>query len=465
MRKNFFCDQFLNVSKPFYKRNLLNNMMKKHLLCIVVLFFTFSYISAQKKITGIINDSSGSPAPGVTILVKGTTIGTQTDFDGKFAIIVPDDNAILVISFVGFSNMEVVVGNQSTLEINLVEIVNGLEKDVIEEPEKKYATVRVMFATDRKYSNSTKPQEMFGTTRSKNVVTYGTCDVSMPRNHKLGELEKASVLNFEFYDDPEKHVLLLGASIKSKEDFFNILKARINSSKKKSAFIFIHGYNVSFEDAARRTAQMSYDLGFEGVPVFYSWPSVGETISYIADAGNIEWSQGYLKIFLEDFLKTSGAQDIYLIAHSMGNRGLTRALSSIIAENPSATTKIKEIILAAPDIDGDVFKKDIAPVLVKIKKPITLYASSNDLALRASQMFSAYPRAGQAGSSMVVLSGIETIDASNVPSDLLGHSYFSGTPDVLSDIFQIIHEGTRPDKRTKLRAVVKNGQTSWEFLK
>lgn len=440
-------------------------MMKRHFLFIVVLFFTCSYISAQKKITGIINDSFGSPASGVTILVKGTTIGTQTDFDGKFAIIVPDDKAILVISFVGFSNMEVVVGNQNILDIRLVEHVDALEKVVIEEPEKKYATVRVMFATDRKYINSNKPDEIFGSTRSKNVVTYGTCDVSMPRNHKLGELEKAAVWKFEYNDDPEKHVLLLDVSVKSKADFFEKLKASISSSKKKNAFIFIHGYNVSFEDAARRTAQMSYDLGFDGVPVFYSWPSVGDTISYIADAGNIEWSQGYLKIFLEDFLKTSGAQDIYLIAHSMGNRGLTRALSSIIAENPSVTTKIKEIILAAPDIDADVFKKDIAPVLVKIKKPITLYTSSNDLALQASQMFSSYPRAGQAGSSMVVLSGIETINASNVPTDLLGHSYFSGTPDVLSDIFQIIHEGARPDKRTKLRAVVKDGQTSWEFLK
>ena len=439
--------------------------MKKHFLCIVVLFFTFSYISAQKKITGIINDSSGLPAPGVTILVKGTTIGTQSDFDGKFAIIVPDDNAILVISFVGFNNMEVVVGNQNTLQISLVEHVDGLEKVVIEEPEKKYATVRVMFATDRKHLNSTKPDEIFGSTRSKNVVTYGTCDVSMPRNHKLGELEKAAVWKFEYNDDPEKHVLLLDVNIKSKEDFFENIKARIGSSKKKCAFIFVHGYNVSFEDAARRTAQMSYDLGFEGVPVFYSWPSVGDTISYIADAGNIEWSQGYLKIFLEDFLKTSGAQDIYLIAHSMGSRGLTRALSSIIAENQSVTTKIKEIILAAPDIDADVFKKDIAPVLLKIKKPITLYTSSNDLALQASQMFSSYPRAGQAGPSMVVLSGIETINASNVPTDLLGHSYFSGTPDVLSDIFQIIHEGFRPDKRPRLRAVVKDGQTSWEFLK
>lgn len=438
--------------------------MKKLFLFTVILFLTSSYISAQKKVTGIVSDSFGIPLPGVNVLVKGTTLGTATDFDGKFTIEVPDDNAILVLSFVGMSVMEIKVGDQTVLNIKLDEHVDALEQIIIEEPEKKYATVRVMFATDRNRTKSNKPDEMFGSVRSKNIVSYGICEVSMPRNHKLGELEKASVWKFEYNDDPEKHVLLLKVDVKSKKDFFDKLKKNINASSKKDAFIFIHGYNVSFEDAARRTAQMSYDLGFDGVPVFYSWPSVGKTLSYNVDEGNIEWSQGYIKTFLEDFFKSSESQNIYVIAHSMGNRGLTRALSSIIEQNPNAVSRIKEIILAAPDIDADVFKKDIAPVLVKSKKPITLYASSNDLALFASKQFSGYFRAGQTGNAMIVLPGIETIDASNVPSDLLGHSYISGTPDVLSDVFQIIHNGKRANQRSNLRAVKNGNQISWEFI-
>jgi esterase/lipase superfamily enzyme len=59
--------------------------------------------------------------------------------------------------------------------------------------------------------------------------------------------------------------------------------ARVNKSGKKSAFIFVHGYNVTFEDAARRTAQMSYDLSFDGAPVFYSWPSQGSLGDYLKD--------------------------------------------------------------------------------------------------------------------------------------------------------------------------------------
>lgn len=439
--------------------------MKKLFLFTVVLFLTCNYISAQKKVTGIVNDSFGVPMPGVNIIVKGTHLGTSTDFDGKFTIEVADNNAVLVITYTGLSSKEVLVGNQTSLKIQLDESIVLPEEMVVEEPEKKYATVRVMFATDRKKNNTTDPNKMFGAARSNNIVNYGTCDVSIPRNHELGKLEKASILRFEFQDNPDKHVLLLNIDVRGKKDFFDKLKARINNSAKKSTFIFIHGYNVSFEDAARRTAQMSYDLGFDGAPVFYSWPSEANFFSYNIDEGNSEWSQGHLKAFLEDFLKNSDSENIYLIAHSMGNRGLTRALSSIITENPNTARRIKEIILAAPDIDADLFKRDIAPILIKSNKPITLYTSSNDLALSASQKFSAYPRAGQAGNSMVVISGIETIDVSNVSSDLLGHSYFSETPGILSDIFQIIHNGKRAGQRFRLRPVVKEGQTSWVFVK
>lgn len=326
-----------------------------------------------------------------------------------------------------------------------------------------YATVRVFFASDRKLISSREPDEIFGTERSN--VSYGMCEVSIPRDHKMGELEKAAIWKFQFRNDPEKHVTLLKVEVQSKDDFFTNLKKRVNNSSEKNAFIFVHGYNVSFEDASRRTAQMSYDLGFDGAPIFYSWPSQATYLGYNIDEGNIEWSQRNLKAFLEDFLATAGAQNIYLIAHSMGNRGLTRALASIITENPNMTKNIKEIILAAPDIDAEVFKQDIAPVLIKGHKPITLYVSSNDLALDVSQKFSNYPRAGQAGNAIIILPGMDTIDASNVNSDFIGHSYFGDSSNILSDIFYIIHNGQRPIERFGLRKVVRQGQIFWEFKK
>lgn len=328
-------------------------------------------------------------------------------------------------------------------------------------PKLEYIKVPVYFATDRNLTTNLLPSKRFGANRS--TMSYGMCNISIPKNHKTGELEEASVWKLEFSPDPNKHVLLLDVNLQSENSFFDSMRKCILKSPNKNAFIFVHGYNVSFEDAARRTGQMSYDLGFKGAPVFYSWPSQATLAGYNIDQGNIEWSQKNMKVFLEDFLKRSDAEKIYLIAHSMGNRGLTRALASIISENPNLTSRIQAIILAAPDIDADVFSRDIAPVLVKSKKYIALYTSSKDKALLASQKFSSYPRAGQAGQNMVIVPGIETIDASNVKADFLNHSYFSQSSALLSDIFNIIKEGRKSSERFGLVRYKKNGKTYWKF--
>ena len=93
--------------------------------------------------------------------------------------------------------------------------------------------------------------------------------------------------------------------------------------------------------AARRTAQISYDLAFEGAPVFYSWPSQAKTSAYTIDEQNIEWAQANLKGFLDEFFQRSGAQNVYLIAHSMGNRALTRAVASLLTEKPALRSRLK----------------------------------------------------------------------------------------------------------------------------
>ena len=131
----------------------------------------------------------------------------------------------------------------------------------------------------------------------------------------------------------------------------------------KSAFVFVHGYNVTFEDAARRTAQMAYDLGFDGAPVFYSWPSQGETADYMVDEQNSDWTEKHLEAFLKEFVEHSKAENIYLVAHSMGNRSLTRAFMTLVQADPHLRDRVKELISTAPDIDADVFKQEIAPVL------------------------------------------------------------------------------------------------------
>lgn len=346
-----------------------------------------------------------------------------------------------------------------------VALINGCSAQAPKAPNDKvpepYALIRTFFATDRNLTGSKTPAKTFGANRS--VITYGVCNVSIPRDHRMGNIESPSILRLEVHEDPTKHVVLLSTVINSKEGFFAEIANRIHKSAESSAFLFVHGYNVSFEDAARRTAQMAYDLAFQGVPVFYSWPSKDATPSYTIDEQSIEWIQTNLRRFVEDFLRLSNAQHVYLIAHSMGSRALTRAVASMLSDQPALRSRLKEIILAAPDIDADVFKRDIAPVLVAASRPITLYASSEDLALVASKRVHGYPRAGDSGEGLLVVPGIETVDATGVDTSLLGHSYFAEARSVISDIFYLLKNGQRAERRFGLRPVDTQQGRYWKF--
>ena len=330
--------------------------------------------------------------------------------------------------------------------------------------EPNYAVVEVFYATDRKQEDTSNIKSYYGSERG--VLSYGVTKVSIPRDHRMGELESPSIWRLEFRGNPEKHVVLLDIESMNSDSYFEGITRKINESHKNSAFIYIHGYNVTFEDAARRTAQMSYDLGFDGAPVFYSWPSHGSTPKYTFDEVNIKWAETNIKTFLAEFLKKSDAENVYLIAHSMGNRALTRVYIDIVKSNPSFRDRIKEVLLAAPDIDAEIFKRDIAPALAEAGKPVTLYASSEDIPLKASKVVhGGHPRAGDSGEDLVVVPGVETIDATSVDTTFLGHSYYADERSIISDMFYIIHKSLRANERAGLAEVNSSNGIYWVFKK
>lgn len=328
-------------------------------------------------------------------------------------------------------------------------------------PDDNYALVPVFFATDRKPTGDARPARRFGAERAP--LSYGVCQVSIPRDHRMGELESPSLWRLQFRDDPARHVVLLDASVQAAGEFFPALAARIAQSPDKSALLFVHGYNASFEDAARRTAQMAYDLGFEGAPVFYSWPSRGKLSGYLVDETNIEWAQSNLTTFLGEFLARTQAEHVYLIGHSMGNRALPQAAAAVLAQQPALGRRLREIILTAPDIDADLFRRDIVPALATARNPLTLYASSDDAALAMSQRIHGYPRAGDSGDGLVVMAGVETIDASGVDTSFIGHSYFAEGRSALADLFYLIRNNARADQRFGLQAVDGPDGRYWAF--
>lgn len=289
-------------------------------------------------------------------------------------------------------------------------------------------------------------------------IKYGVCEVSIPPIHTPGELESPSLLlKWEVVQDPEKHIVLKSTQPLERSDFFSKLHETLDS-KGKSLLVFVHGYNVSFDDAARRTAQMAYDLKFPGAPVFYSWPSYNNWYRYPDDKVNIERSVDQIKDFLQQLAIDSKAESINLIAHSMGNVGLTQAIAKMGVDRPI----FNQVVLAAPDIDAQIFRNEIAPRITNKARRVTLYTSKNDLALVASRFFNASGRLGDSRQGPIAVPGIDTIDATDVDTSLLGHSYYGSNASVLDDIASLLL-GKPLSERSYLKAKSDVTPPYWTF--
>jgi esterase/lipase superfamily enzyme len=325
-----------------------------------------------------------------------------------------------------------------------------------------YDVVRVFYATDRQLTNSQAPIATYNGERSdSDKLSLGTLDVSIPRDHKLGEMERPSILRFEFREDPDKHIVLLRVSPKPDENFFQELSAKVDSSLSKQTLVFIHGYDVPFDEAARRTAQIAYDLGFDGAPILYSWPSKGQPGAYPVDATTIYWTTPHLKNFLERVARESHATSVTVIAHSLGNFALTNALSTIATEHASILPIFRNIFLAAPDIDIGVFKQ-LAANFPLCSQRVTLYASSRDQAMRISQHFNGRQRAGDSNPNIIVVSKVDSVDASAVDTGLIGHSYYDNAS-ILTDIFYTMRDNVPPGQRFGMHGNKPQNPTYWIF--
>lgn len=297
--------------------------------------------------------------------------------------------------------------------------------------------------------------ELYGSVPTN--LNYGTCKISVPKpeNRVAGELNRPlSVWVLQAPENAEKHFTLQKVTEhKDKDEFYASLSNQLAGSADGASLLFIHGYNVSFEDAVFRTAQLAVDLKFRGAPISFSWPSYADPVKYTFDEQNAEVSIPALRELLEDLANRSGAKRIHIVAHSMGNRVLAGALRSM---SPEARVKNKamfrEVVLAAPDIDSRVFQSQVLPHIQDNTQHCTLYASSRDRALMMSRYFHNYQRLGETEPQLIVASGMDTIDASMVDTSLLGHSYIGDVQSIVSDLHELVVVGKRPTERIWLEA-------------
>lgn len=311
-------------------------------------------------------------------------------------------------------------------------------------------------------------------------LTLGRSHVTIPRTArekgKILRPRQFTFLNYTLYserEDPRKHFTIADLESLDPAAFFHA--ANVEGAKgsrfKDQALVFVHGYNVTFEHALYRTAQLAHDLEFDGVPYLYSWPSKGEESGYLYDRDSADRARTYFLEFLGRIALETHAKKVHIIAHSIGTRPLLEALRT---EKGKLAQKFKigEVILAAPDIDADVFA-DIAKTIQGASHGVTLYASANDKALKASKAIAGgSPRAGDVpAAGPLVVPGIDTIDITQAgPDSFLGfnHSTYAERNHVLSDMWLLLKEGVHPpDKRFAVfrPVTLANGETYWKYMR
>lgn len=329
--------------------------------------------------------------------------------------------------------------------------------------------VSVFYGTNRNRLIA-EEKKKFGNELDK--MEQGYCIISIPPGHKQGALERpARFLWWQKSEKQEKHIVLNSINPLSENDFYSRLKESLIRSESKMAMIFIHGFNTSFEEAARRCGQITYDIPFSGITGFFSWPSSGRVTDYARDVERAEASISNLASFIENVVIKTGVKELHFIAHSMGNRILTRSLNNLFQKESfkQKISIISQIVLAAPDIDTDVFNNEIYPTFKKIGKRRTIYASDQDMALHFSEkLHKNLRRVGEGGANIYVADGLDTIDASNVRSKGIHHSYIFEESELLYDLNMLFLNGSEPQKRRlmeKSKTIDNNSLKYWLFRK
>ena len=310
----------------------------------------------------------------------------------------------------------------------------------------------VTYLTLRNETGKRKPKDYYGSRRSD--AKSGICHHERSTRSKLKKWSDKSPIKFSTDKNTVSRLSTMSSS-----DFDAFLD---QAAKRGRIVMYIHGYNVEFTKACRRAAALQNALELEGSLFLFSWPADGKQVSYTRDEADLEWTVDFLQQFLAKLANKYPGASIQLVGHSLGTRGLVKALA--FGEfGPKDKPLFDHLVLLAPDIDTDVFQQLLPRVRPRVRN-ITVYASDGDNALKLSREVHGYPRLGEAGAYLTLADGVDTVDVSRVEAgSSSGHGYHTKSPEVLRDLEQLLKRNLLPGKRDGLKQKEVNGRAYWEL--
>jgi len=368
-------------------------------------------------------------------------------------------------------------------------------------------TLDLLFVTDRAHAKDKSEVAPYTAARSRSIA-FGSAMVRFGDNLSWDELVRKSLapertnplylrlgptielgrfppIPYEIAvgtDGMSRLPTTVEAHEKAKQALQDEIARRLAIAPRKEVVLFVHGYNYTFEDAALTMGELCHFFGRDFVCAIFTWPAGGkrgQLLGYDFDTESSEYAVEDLLKVIRIIAGTPGLQRIHLLAHSRGTDTLATALSELSAEaymrrrSLGRQFKIGNVVLMAPDIDGDVAVSKIFKVFSDPDLPfgeaahpgasvepdphfkLTLYVSPDDKALATSGwLFGSIARLGRINPGMFTphqMKEMSTWGEANViqvrgTTDFFGHSYFESNPLVSADIIAMLRYGLEPNE-------------------
>jgi esterase/lipase superfamily enzyme len=241
------------------------------------------------------------------------------------------------------------------------------------------SSVEMLVATTR--GRSDEPGVMFTGERGL-TPSFADIAISIPADakRKIGEVAWPKKLP----PNPATDFTTIKADDLTEQQAAGWFSERVKKTPDRSVLVFVHGFNTAFEDSVYRFAQIVHDSGTHSVPVLITWPSRGSVLAYGYDRESTNYTRDTLEKLFQYVAKDPEVKDVTILAHSMGNWLAVESLRQMAIRNGKLPEKFKNVILASPDLDVDVFRSQIADIGAQQPR-FTLFVSRDDRALAASR--------------------------------------------------------------------------------
>ncbi len=332
----------------------------------------------------------------------------------------------------------------------LVSACGGTRSDVFSplgEPLAGTKPVHMLVATTRE--TAVVPGELFSGERGQQI-SVADLAISIPPStaREIGAVQWPKTVP----GDPQKDFVVVGAELLNPKSVRERLRLRLKQQGHGRVLLFVHGYNNRFADAVFRFAQISHDSAAPSVPVLFTWPSRASALAYGYDRESANFSRDALELVIRAIAAEPTVTEIDILAHSMGNWVTLESLRQIAIRDDRLPAKLKNVMIAAPDVDVDVFGMQIAR-MGKPRPRFTLFSSQDDKALAFSRrVWGGVDRLGQIDTtkeplrSELASQGVEVFDLTKLSgADRFNHGKFAESAPVVQFIGQRLASGQTLD--------------------